>query len=368
MKVLSVSTHCNIGGISNYMLTLAKALTARGVETLIATSGGNLEGELRRAGIPHRTLAIDTKFELHPKVFLAALRLRRIVEDEKVDIIHAHTRVSQVAALLAARLTGVPFVTTCHGYFRRRLRKVFDTWGSTVIAISGAVKQHLEEDLGVDAGRIALVYSGVDTARFDGEMSDDEVREAKRSLGLKDGPVVGTIGRLSPVKGQAYLVDALALLIAKRPAIQGLIIGDGAEKEALRSRARALGIEDSVRFVSSNVDTRRFLSLMDVFVFPSVKEGLGIALLEALAAGRACVASRIGGIGDIITDGLNGLLTAVGDPPGIAGAVLRLIDDPALCRTMGQAGRRLVADRFTVERMADEVLKVYRQTVREEAR
>lgn len=363
MRVLSVSTHFTIGGISNYMLTLARALKRRGVTTIVATAGGDLVGELEKSGIAHRFVAIDTKFELHPKVFRAALTLAKIVRDEAIEVIHAHSRVSQVAALLASRITGVPVVTTCHGYFTVRARRIIDTWGARVIAISEAVKEHLIRDLGVRPERIALVYSGVDVDRFAAAMLPDDVRAIRISLGLKDGPVVGTIGRLSPVKGHAYLIEALKRAAVRRPAVQGLIVGDGGEKDSLRSRARQAGIRDAVTFVSSHVDTRRFLAAMDVFVFPSVAEGLGIALLEALASGRACVASRVGGIGDIITDGVNGLLVPVGDPESIANAILALLDDPARAKAMGDEGRRLVRERFSLERMAADVHEVYARVV-----
>lgn len=363
MKVLSVSTHFNIGGISNYMLALADELKKSGIDTVIATSGGDLEPELVRRGIAHRALSIDTKFEFHPKLFIAALRLKDIIKKEGIDIIHAHSRVSQVAAMLASGMTGVPVVTTCHGYFKRRLRRICDTWGVRVIAISGAVRDHLIKDLGVPPGRVRLIYSGVDAGRFSKDYSDGEMRAVKEELGLKSGPVVGNIGRLSSVKGQIHLIEALGILIADRPDLQGLIIGDGPESDALTSRAEALGISGSVKFISSRVDTPRFLSVMDVFVFPSLKEGLGIALLEALASGKACVASDTGGISDIIIDGSGGILVNPADPAAIAAAISRLLDDPHLRKRMGEEGRRLARDRFALGRMAHDVAGLYNEVV-----
>lgn len=360
MRVLHVTTHMNIGGIGNYILTLSAALKGKGVEVTVASGGGNLEEELRRSGIAHRRIDIITKSEISPRVLVSAFSLRKIISEDKVDIIHAHTRVSQVAAFLASRMTGVPFVTTCHGYFNTRMRKIFDTWGRKVIAISDAVKKHLAADLGVSDERIALIYSGVDTEKFSRDYSAAEIETIKRSMGLRPSlPVIGNIGRLSPVKGQRYLIEAMAVAIKKRPGIQALIIGDGEEKEALERLALDLGIGDSVRFVRSMIDTPRMLSIMDVFVFPSVKEGLGIGLLEALAAGRACVASRVGGIEDIIKDGFNGILTEVGDVNGIAGAVLGLLDDAEHRGRMGERGRGLIREKFTLDTMADKVIGLY---------
>lgn len=368
MKILCVSTHCNIGGIPHYILTLARALAGCGVETVVATAGGELEGAFADAGIRHIRIPIGTKFEFGPKVIRSAFRLRAIIAEEKPAVIHAHTRVSQVAASLASRMTGVPVVTTCHGYFRKRLRAVVDTWGVKVVAISDAVREHLITDLGVAAGRIALIYSGIDAARFSRDLSPADLRAAKAAVGLGDAPVIGSIGRLSPVKGHIHLIEALAGVLRQRSAVRGLVIGDGSERPALEARASALGIRDAIVFIDSCVDTARYLALMDVFVFPSVKEGLGIALLEALAAGRACVASRIGGIGDIVSDGVNGILVPVGDAAAIGNAVVRLVDDERLRRAMGERGRELVKRRFSIDRMAGEMKALYAEIAKGAAR
>ena len=363
MKVLQVTTHMDIGGIANYVFTLSKALKARGAEVVVASSGGDMEGALSGCGIPHRRIDIRTKFEFGPKALKSAFALVRIVKEERVDIIHAHSRVSQVASAVASLVTGIPYVTTCHGYFRKRLRGVIDTWGAKVIAISAAVREHLRDDLGVGVNRIALVYSGVDTGRFSKELSASEIAAVKKEIGLKDGPVVGTIGRLSPVKGHEHLVRALKGIIEANPAAQGLIVGSGEEERPLKTLAAGLGIGDSVIFVASCPDTHKFLSVMDVFVFPSVKEGLGIALLEALASGRAAVASSIGGIEDIITSGSDGILVPVGDVCAIAEAVKALLADEPRRRLMGEKGSALVREKFRLERMAEEMMDVYKKVI-----
>jgi glycosyltransferase involved in cell wall biosynthesis len=361
IKVLHVTTHFDVGGITNYILTLSGAMKARGVDVVVASAGGALKGELKRLGIPHADIDIKTKFEFGPKVIRSAFAVARIVREEKIDLMHAHTRVSQVAALLASAMTGVPFVTTCHGYFRKRLRGIVDTWGTKVVAISAAVRAHLLEDMGVRPDRVELIQSGVDTARFSGQHSPEDVAALRRELGLKPGPVVGTIGRLSPVKGHRYLVGAMKTMLEKRPDCQAVLLGDGPERDNLEKIAASLGISSSVRFYPSCPDTARFLAAMDVFVFPSVKEGLGIALLEALAAGKACVASRVGGIEDIITDGYNGLLVGVGDRKAIAEAVLELLSDDKLRGLMGSRGRDLVGEKFTLDSMAGSMADLYRR-------
>jgi glycosyltransferase involved in cell wall biosynthesis len=364
LKVLQVTTHFNVGGISGYILSLSGALEAKGVEVIVASSGGDLESGLAKCHIPHRRLGIRTKFEFGPKAILSGFKIAGIVRDEKIDIIHAHTRVSQVAASLASMITGVPYVTTCHGYFKKRARGLLDTWGLRVIAISDAVRKHLKDDLGVAESRIALIYSGVDEDRFLPRLSRDEIDTVKRSAGLKEGPVIGTIGRLSPVKGQKFLIMAMKDIVADRPDAQALVIGNGPEEAALRTLAGSLGVDGSVKFIESCTDTHKYLSIMDLFIFPSIKEGLGIALLEAMASGRACIASRTGGIEDIITDGVNGLLVDVGDSSGIGRAAVHLLKDDALRKKLGEEAHALVKSKFTLDSMADKISKLYKETVK----
>lgn len=363
MRVLQVTTHMDVGGIANYILTLSAALNAKGIFCMIASSGGTLEAEIGRGAISHRILNMRTKSELDPRVLGSVFKLVRIVREEGIDLIHAHTRVSQVACLFTSRITGVPYVTTCHGFFKKRMRKIFDTWGSKVIAISDAVASHLRADLGVAESRIALVYSGVDCGRFSKEYSAARIDEIKKGLGLKGKALVGTIGRLSPVKGQRYLIEAFASLASTRPEIGLLIAGEGPEGHVLRELARSLGIESRVRFVGSVIDTRDFLAVMDVFALPSLKEGLGMALLEALASGKACVASNIGGIGNIIASGTSGILVPVADSGSIAGAVSRLLDDAGLRARMGERGRAVVRERFSLDGMVEGMTGVYREVL-----
>lgn len=365
MRILQISTHLNIGGIGNYILSLSSALKSKGAYVIVASSGGNLETELSKYGIGHEHLDIKTKFELSPKVFKSAFALAGIIKREKIDIIHAHSRVSQAVSFFASRMTGTPFITTCHGYFKKRGRGIFDTWGEKVVAISDAVRTHLIEDLGVKSGRIELIYSGVDVDRFSKRYSDIEIREMKKGLGLKNGPIIGTIGRLSSVKGQKFLIEAMRDIISKIQDAQCLIVGSGDEESDLKELAASLNIEDRVYFVPSDPDTGKFLQIMDVFVFPSIKEGLGIALLEAMAAGLPCVASRVGGISDIITNESDGMLVEACDARAITGAVLLLLKDPVFRNQMGNRAGALVAEKFSLSSMADKTMILYRKILEE---
>jgi glycosyltransferase involved in cell wall biosynthesis len=362
VKILHVNTHVNIGGIGQYIISLAKALRTKGVECFVASSGGDLEAELIRSDIRHIRLDIDTKFEFNPKVFCAASSLARFVKDEKIDLLHAHTRVSQVVSSLASQYAAVRYITTCHGYFKPRLsRRLFDTWGEKVIAISDAVSEHLKNDFKINTKRIEVIYNGVDVNRFSKSYSKDEINRARRSLGLRSGNrVVGTMGRLSSVKGQKFLITAMKDVISKTNDVQCLIIGSGPEEAALKNQAKSLGMEDRIVFTgAAYMDIALYLSCMDVFVLPSIKEGLGLALLEAMSSGKPCVASATGGICDIVKDGANGILTPVADTGAITSAILKILSDSAFAEGIAARARDFVKNKFSIDVMADKIKDLY---------
>ena len=365
MKILHVNTHLNAGGIGQYIVTLASALKDKGVECVVASSGGELVGILEARGIRHRLLDIRTKSELSPKVAASILPLKRIIAEEKIDLLHAHTRVSQVTSFFASAIAGTGFVSTCHGYFKPRLsRRLFDTWGKKVIAISGAVERHLADDFRITKSRIRLVHNGIDLSRFSKDYSAGDKARVKKLQGLGEGPVIGTMGRLSPVKGQRYLVEAMKSVISKRADAQCLIVGRGGEEPALRQLALSAGISERICFAGCPwEDVPLYLSCMDIFVLPSVEEGLGLALLEAMARSLPCIGSDTGGIRDIIKEGINGLLVKPQDSGLLAKTILMLLEDKKLAHNLAAQGREEVKKNFSSDKMADGIIKVYKEVL-----
>ena len=356
-----LTTHLRIGGIAVYVTSLAKALTKRGDRVIAVSSGGDMTDELTKAGISHIELDIQTKSELSPKLWLALPELAAIIKKEKPDVIHAHTRVTQVLAALLAKRFKIPYISTCHGFFRPRLsRRLLGCWGEVVIAISEAVREHLKKDFGVNEKRIELIHNGVDIKRFNKQFSKEEVDQIKRSFGLGPEPVIGTIGRLSPVKGFGDLISAFGNTSFLREKANLVIVGNGPDKMRLVNFTDKLKVKKSVRFIDSSLDTPRLLSIMDVFVFPSIQEGLGLSLIEALASGRAVVATDVGGIRSLIRDNETGLLARKGDRNDLARAINRLLDDGALRKKLAQNGRELVRNEYTMEKMADKTGELYK--------
>ena len=368
MRILLLTTHLNLGGIGVYVLSLAKGLLQKGHQVFVVSSGGDLVALLDSFGVNHLAVDIKTKSEISPKVILARKQIARIIKGKNIDIIHAHTRVTQVLAHLVSKKTGVPYVTTCHGFFKRRMfRRIFPCWGSRSIAISEAVREHLVNDFGVRKENIAVVHNGVEIEKFSPDkFSQPQKDELRRNYGLKSGrPVIGTVARLSSVKGQRYLILAMKRILKDNPAAQLLLVGDGPEKDRLVQQVEELGIEDKVFFVPPTLDISAPLSIMEVFVFPSLLEGLGLAIIEAQAMGLPVVATDVGGIYTLVKDGVNGFLVHPKEPDALAEAILKLLRDKKLAERFGAQARIQAGRKFNLKQMVEGIERVYREILKQ---
>ncbi len=366
MKILLLTTHLNIGGISSYTISLAKALKVRGENVFIASSGGELVPELEKIGIPHIKLNILTKSELNPKVFKAVFEITKIVKKLNIDLIHSQTRVTHVAGFFASRLSGIKLVTTCHGFFRKNIgRGLLPSWGVRVIAISEAVERHLIDDFQVDKRKISLIYNGIDVKKFLKDFSKEEKDALKDRFGIrKDCSIIGTIARFTPDKGHDILLYALCEILKEKKDIQLVFVGDGKEYSKVADLVVKLNLSGNVVFVRSQLDTVGILSIMDVFMFtPKRKEGLGIALLEALASGKPTVATNTGGIPSIIEDNINGFLVPPSNPRVLVEPVLKLLKDRDLYKKMSHAARQKVVEKFSIDGMVERIEKVYHEVI-----
>ena len=360
MKILLVTTHLEIGGIASYVTALARVLKHRGHTVFVASGGGKLEEVLAREHIRHIYADIRTKSELSPKVIKSFLWLKKFLREEKVDLIHAHTRVTQVLSALLSFYCKIPYVTTCHGFFKRRIgRRIFGCWGKKVVAISEAVKDALIKDFNVKEEKIALIHTGIEVKRFLLGVPEGEKARMRYAWNLKRAPVIGAIGRLSPVKGQDILLRAARLFTKDFSDVNVLLIGDGPDKERLKKLCSTLGLSKNVVFAGSVTDTSKALSIMDIFVLPSIKEGLGLSLAEAMASGRPCIASRVGGIESLIEDGVTGMLVEPGNPEDLARAVKYMLTNKDKTEIFKEKAREKVINDFNIEEMTARIEKMY---------
>jgi glycosyltransferase involved in cell wall biosynthesis len=359
MNILYLTNHLNIGGITTYVFTLAKGMKERGHNIYIGSSGGELLPKFKAEGIIYVPLPIKTKSELSPKILISMYKLSQTIKRYRIEIVHSNSRTTQVLACVLAKYKDFLHVATCHGFFKRRItRRIFGTWGEKVIAVSQPVKEHLTRDFGVNDKNITLIYNGIDADKFENQNAKFKT-EVKKSLGLGDAPVVGIVGRLSDVKGHSYLIEAMHEVLEKIPQVRLVIVGEGKMKKRLVSLGRRLGIEKSILFIPSVRETGDILSIMDVFVMPSLREGLGLALMEAMAAGLAVIGSDIGGIKDLVQDGVNGLLVKPADVRNLACAISALLEDSEKRRLLGQEAQVFIRQNFTQEKMIAETEKVY---------
>jgi glycosyltransferase involved in cell wall biosynthesis len=369
MKILLLTTHLNTGGISTYVVNLARYLKGAGQYVTVASSGGSLTGKLEKEGIAHVTLDIRTKSEFGIKVWKALPELKRIVTEGDYDLVHAQTRVSQVLAALVQRSTGVPFISTCHGFFKsgRIGRRLFPCWGEKVIAISKSVGAHLVEDFGVPEERIRMIYNGIELDKYKSPEAVTEKADLKKTIGLEDEVfTVGTVGRLSPVKGHVYLVDAFREAAMKHPQMQLLIVGEGPDEKMLKEKVRKAGIADKVFFATGNdAPLEEYFSVMDVFCLASTSEGLGFSLMEAMAAGRPCIASNVGGLAELIVNTEDGLLVPTRDVSALGEAIYRLFSDGSLRQRLSDKARNKAFRSFSIEDSAARTAEVYEETVKD---
>ena len=366
MRILQITSHLNVGGITRYILSLSQRLTEKGHRVMVASDGGNLEGRAAAMGLEQWRIPLKTSQEFSLKVFRSIGRIVNRLEREPVDVIHAHTRVAQVVADQVSRRTKIPYVTTWHGIYQPRLgRRLYPCMGERCIAISGVVRDQVMTDFRLPLERVRLIYNGVDPDHYSAFPDPAALRSYRRRWRILEGqPLIGGIGRLAAgkVKGFDLLLAAACLVKEKIPGIQVLIVGDGPRRPFLEDVAERLGILDNVHFAGEAEDIRVPLALMDVFVFPSRwPEAFGLTLVEAMAAGKPVVATRIGAVPEIIREGIDGFLVPPEDIEALAKKAVQLFSDQPLAGKLAAQARARVREKFSLDRLASEVEQVYKE-------
>ena len=285
------------------------------------------------------------------------LGMARVFRRYRPDIVHTRNWTC-IDAIVAARLTRVPLVihgehgreaADPHGRnpFRRRVRRWLSPLVTEFVTVSRDLEDWLVEGVGVPASRITQIYNGVDVEAF----APSGRAEARRALGIRDDDfAVGTVGRLDPVKGHDSLLQAFGLLPRDRRC-QLLIVGGGPGRPDLQRLQGQLGLGDRLRLLGERQDIGLILRSLDVFVLPSLGEGISNAILEAMATGLPVVATRVGGNPELVEDGVTGVLVDPGSHRALATALAGYLDDPALARRHGEAGRLRVLKDFSLDRM-----------------
>jgi glycosyltransferase involved in cell wall biosynthesis len=381
IKVLRVIARLNVGGPALHVAYLAAGLADRGYDTTLV-AGSLARGEESMAGVAERRgVAIVTLDELHREVaplndLRAIVRLARLIRHERPDILHTHTAkagaVGRIAALLSGGARPAIIVHTFHGhvlrgYFNpvksygfRLLERWLARFTTALIAVSPEVRDDLVQ-LGVaPASKFAIVRLGIQLDERIG--ADPGARaETRRILGVsEDAFVVGWVGRMTAVKRTDDVLRALSGLLERGVDAYLCLVGDGPDRDHLERYAHELGIVRRCLFLGYQDEVGRFYQAIDALILPSTNEGTPVSVIEALAAERPAVATRVGGIPDVIRADIDGFLVDVGDPDALAERLSVLARDPVRRAEMGAEGRTNVLQRYAVARLVDDVDVLYR--------
>lgn len=355
LRIVQYITPSQIGGAEVHVATLAEKLRERGHQvSVICPRGRPLVAELRARGLSLR--APRTTGKLDPAMLARlALWLRR----DRTQVIHTHLSTASLLGSFAARLAGIPALATVHGL---NSRTCFN-YAHAIIAVSNAVRQHLVAQ-GLPPERITVVHNGVDLRALSRPDESAALRAAWRLPA--DAPVLITVGRLVPTKGHRDLLEALVVL-SRDPRwreLRLLVVGAGPLLPQLQREAESLGLAGRAIFCGFQREVPPFLQAADIFVLPSVQEGLSLSALEAMALGKPVVACRVGGTPEVVVDGETGLLVSPGRPAELSRALERLLANPDEARAMGAAGRQRVRQAFDLEQMVTKIEAIYHRLIR----
>ena len=359
MKILHINTEKTWRGGEQQLLNLLQGLKRHNIISHLACQPGSaLEERAKSAEIEVFPITMHGEVDL-----LASIRLRRMITRFRYDILHSHTSHAHTLSFFASFGTKtrllvsrrVDFSIFRHSFLHLsgfKYRYLTDYY----IAISHKIRDVLVSD-GIPAQRIFVVHSGINPNRFVASPKDPLIDEFNIR---KDERIVVNVAHLAGHKGQKYLVRAVPLVLAKIPTARFFIVGGGELMSELQSLATYLGLKDKLIFTGFRRDVGSFYQIADLFVMSSVQEGLGTAVIDALALAKPVVATHAGGIPEIIQDGESGRLVASADPAALAEGIIELLTNPEPAKQMGKRGQQVVRKNFSIDAMVEKNIKVYR--------
>jgi len=378
IRVMRIISRMNIGGPSVHVSLLNAGLAADGYECLLVTgSEGATEGSLRDLAEARRLrLAVIPELgrEIAPWSDLRTLvKLYRLMRRERPQIVHTHQAKAGFAGRLAARLAGVPIVLhTFHGHVFRGyfsppktrlfllIERLCARLSTRIVTISPRLRDEIAAFGVTTADRIVVIPLGFDLDPFASQPRAGG--HFRRSLGLPDGAkLIGAVGRLVPIKNIPLLLEAAALARRRDPAIHVVLVGDGELRAELATRVAALGLANAVTFAGWRRDLPSVYADLDAVVISSDNEGTPASLIEAMATGCPVVATRVGGVPDLVADGETGRLVPPGDPAALAAALLARFAEPERTDRMAALARRRALERYQARRLVADVDRLYRE-------
>lgn len=374
------------GGAERLLYTNLKHFDPARVRSTVITvysRSDHWTGPIRDLGVEVRSLDCCGTRDL-PR---AGLRLRAWLRKRRPDLLHTHLWGANVVGRIAGRLSGVPVISSMHGldyepetwsdgsgisFRKRRMIRLLDTGVARlccerIVAVSESVRRSTHRHLRYPLERIDLLYNPIDVEAFGQFASDEEREEVLKELGLPaDSLLLLNVGHVIPAKGLLYAIRALPFIMEKHPAAHLVSVGALTDPQwlaLLEGESESLGVAGHVHILGTRRDVPRLLRACDLFVFPSLHEGLGISLIEAMASGCACVAAESGPLPEVIEHGKTGWLAPRKDVKSLAEAVCALLADAGLRTRLGSAARNLTLERFEPQKAADRLVEIYESVV-----
>jgi ADP-heptose:LPS heptosyltransferase/glycosyltransferase involved in cell wall biosynthesis len=359
MNVLQIVPEMKMGGVETGTLDLSRALVLAGHQAWVISAGGPLVQELEKSGVRHVLLPVEQKNPL--QIWSLAKKVRRIILSEKIDIVHARSRVPAWIAFLAVRKTPARFLTTAHGYYRPHWGSQVMGWGERVICVSKAVQEHIQKRFHAAPDRTCLIHRGVDLSKFpfrDRIFSASQLR-------------IGLVGRITPLKGHDDFIRAIGLLREEIPFVKGIVIGDapGSKKEyydSLLNLRDQLGLKETIEFQPGISNIAEAMQKLDLLVLATtVPEAFGRVIVEAQALGIPVIATSVGGVVDIIDDAKTGWLVPCADPRRMAEKIKEVFSLGGKITEIVKNARKKAEESFNLQGMVKKTLNVYQSLLKE---
>jgi len=316
---------------------------------------------IESAGV--RVVPLQQKLTFDPRLISQALE---IVRHEDINVLQSHGYKSHVLCAALHWRTGLPWIAFVHGWTSENMKmrlyhgieKALVPFATRVVTVSESIRQRLPL---TPRHKVRVIPNAVDPAELETENTRSEVRV---SLAIPlEALVAGVVGRFSPEKGQTYFLRALALARERFPNLIGLLVGDGQDRQALEAEAHALGLSGAIHFTGHITDVAEYYRAMDMVVMPSLSEGMPNVALEAMLFGKALVATRVGGIPEVIQDGVTGSIVESRRSDQLATAMCSLFENQALLESYGRAGRQRVLDEFSPALRTRRILDLYQEVL-----
>lgn len=345
------------GGVETGVVDITKELVKKGHKSVVISAGGVLVREIKVSGGIHYALPVDKKNPI--VVFGLVKKIRGIIKNEKIDVVHARSRAPAFSSFFAAYLERVTFITTCHGYYSKHILSCVMGWGKLVIVASQVIAKHMIEDFRTPRKRIRLIPRGVDMDKFKYKPMNSTKQKSEYTIAM--------VGRITPMKGHKYFIRAIAKAVREIANIKVLIIGEASSNKKkyeaeLMTLVNRLSLSKCVDFLGRRDDVPKILQRTDLLVLPSTgPEAFGRVIIEAQATGVPTIATKVGGIVDIIKHEKTGLLVPAFDTNLLSQAIVRILKDRKFALKLSTQARADVEKNFNLEKMYKKTIQVYEE-------